>query len=308
MINRDTILSVFNEKGTLLKWLQKLEAILSGDTLMGAEIVNQTTTTAQIKFAFGDGSTLLSDPFPILKGETGPQGLKGDTGEAGPQGPKGDTGATGPAGVEITDINSGTPYIAGENTVTPITITYSNGETTEFTVTAKTGEAGPQGPKGDNGNGIVSIHTLSHSTVGNETVTKVEAVTDDGNEEFEVHAQNGDTKYCHYIFVSGTDTTPIKVYDFIEFYLIIINDDFNGYHTIDDIIKLFRTNTRIVVSGCAWKGSTPTLRHDVNPLMGIRIYNNTLLGIFQNQVFENSPNRYELNLSSFTFSITDYTY
>lgn len=191
MINRDTILSVFNGKGTLLKWLQKLETILSGDTLTGAEIVNQTTTTAQIKFMFGDGSTLLSDPFPILKGETGPQGPKGDTGATGPQGPKGDTGATGRAGVEITDIISGTPYIAGENTVTPITITYSNGETTEFTVTAKTGEAGPQGPKGDNGNGIVSIHTLSHSTVGNETVTKVEVVTDDGNQEFEVHAKNG---------------------------------------------------------------------------------------------------------------------
>lgn len=32
------------------------------------------------------------------RGETGPQGPKGDTGETGPQGPKGDTGATGPKG------------------------------------------------------------------------------------------------------------------------------------------------------------------------------------------------------------------
>ena len=51
-----------------------------------------------------------------LKGDTGPQGPKGDTGAIGPQGPKGDTGSTGPKGPK-----------------------------------GDTGATGPQGPKGDTG-------------------------------------------------------------------------------------------------------------------------------------------------------------
>lgn len=83
--------------------------------------------------------------------------LKGETGGQGPQGATGETGAQGPAG--------------------------------ETGAQGPVGETGPQGPQG---NGIVSIHTLSHSTVGNEEVTKVEVVLDEGNpQEFEVHAING---------------------------------------------------------------------------------------------------------------------
>ena len=43
-----------------------------------------------------DGS--VEEWLESLKGETGPQGEKGETGEAGPQGEKGETGATGPQG------------------------------------------------------------------------------------------------------------------------------------------------------------------------------------------------------------------
>jgi hypothetical protein len=64
--------------------------------------------------AEGDDWTLIA-----LKGETGPQGQKGDTGAQGAQGLKGDTGPQGPAGPQ------------GE--------------------TGATGPAGPQGPKGDTG-------------------------------------------------------------------------------------------------------------------------------------------------------------
>ena len=55
-------------------------------------------------------------PLQGVKGDTGPQGPKGDTGDTGPQGPKGDTGETGPQGPK-----------------------------------GDTGEPGPQGPKGDTG-------------------------------------------------------------------------------------------------------------------------------------------------------------
>lgn len=63
-----------------------------------------------------------------LKGESGPQGPKGDTGESGPQGPKGDTGETGPQGPK------------GDT-----------GETGPQGPKGDTGETGPQGPKGDTG-------------------------------------------------------------------------------------------------------------------------------------------------------------
>ena len=63
-----------------------------------------------------------------LKGESGPQGPKGDTGESGPQGPKGDTGETGPQGPK------------GDT-----------GETGPQGPKGDTGETGPQGPKGDPG-------------------------------------------------------------------------------------------------------------------------------------------------------------
>ena len=71
-------------------------------------LVNETKTVkSEIEAALENGE---------LKGETGPQGPKGDTGETGPQGPKGDTGETGPQGPK-----------------------------------GDTGATGPQGPKGDTG-------------------------------------------------------------------------------------------------------------------------------------------------------------
>ena len=64
-------------------------------------------------YANGDPIASISDG---AKGDTGPQGPKGDTGDPGPQGPKGDTGDTGPQGPK-----------------------------------GDTGDPGPQGPKGDTG-------------------------------------------------------------------------------------------------------------------------------------------------------------
>lgn len=54
------------------------------------------------------------------------------------------------------------------------------------------GEEGPMGPEGPAGNGVVTARTISHSVVGNETVTNVEIVLDSGvNPTIEIHAQNG---------------------------------------------------------------------------------------------------------------------
>lgn len=92
----------------------------------------------------------------------------------------------------IKDITAGTPYIAGDNTVTPITVTLTDETTKEFSVVAKNGVNGVDGAAGRDGNGIVSIHTLSHSVVGDETVNNVEVIyTEEESQTFEVHCANG---------------------------------------------------------------------------------------------------------------------
>ena len=63
-----------------------------------------------------------------IKGDTGPQGPKGDTGDIGPQGPKGDTGDPGPQGPKGDTGDIGPQGPKGD-----------------------TGDIGPQGPKGDTG-------------------------------------------------------------------------------------------------------------------------------------------------------------
>lgn len=82
------------------------------------------------------------------RGETGPQGPKGDTGETGPQGPKGDTGATG---------STGPQGPKGDK-----------------------GDTGPQGPQGEQGPaGVVDISLgVTGATVGQ--IAKITAVDDTG--------------------------------------------------------------------------------------------------------------------------------
>lgn len=113
MININTIISSFDEEGTLLKWLKKVEDALKNASLKTVETVTIDDTSFQLKFVFADDSFLLS---PTI---TSPQGAKGDTGPTGPQGPAGPTGPQGPAGKDATitaesvnDVIEGSDYIS----------------------------------------------------------------------------------------------------------------------------------------------------------------------------------------------------
>ena len=81
MININTIISSFDEEGTLLKWLKKVE-----ESLKTVETVAIDDTRYQLKFVFADDTFLLSPTITSPKGDTGPQGPKGDTGPQGPTG------------------------------------------------------------------------------------------------------------------------------------------------------------------------------------------------------------------------------
>ena len=71
MINLQTLLSTFDKKGTLLKWLKKLEAALTNATLETVEVVEVDATHIKMKFVFADGTSIVSPSITLPRGETG---------------------------------------------------------------------------------------------------------------------------------------------------------------------------------------------------------------------------------------------
>lgn len=80
MILKDTILSAFNDRGTLLKWLKKVETALHDSILTDISIDQISETQVKFKFTFENGDFVES---PVV---TLPRGEKGDTGNAGMDG------------------------------------------------------------------------------------------------------------------------------------------------------------------------------------------------------------------------------
>lgn len=67
MINKDTILSAFDDKGTLLKWLKKVEKALKESVLSNVEVIKITDTRAVIKFIFADNTTITTPEFTLTQ-------------------------------------------------------------------------------------------------------------------------------------------------------------------------------------------------------------------------------------------------
>ena len=147
MINYETILSTFDDKLTLMQWLQKVEQALEGAGLESVEIHQQTPTTAYFKFVFADG-TSVTTPSIML-----PRGAKGDTGA---------TGATGATGNGIASISK----TGSSGLVDIYTILYTNGSTQTFSVTN-----GADGADGADGVGIDSVAIIASTGVLKVTLT-----------------------------------------------------------------------------------------------------------------------------------------
>lgn len=139
MFNIKTLLSTFDKKGTLMKWLKELTEMLQKSALTGVSVEQTSQTKAVLKFNFEDGSVITSDALDLprgLPGLTGPQGPQGLRGEQGPRGQQGAQGPQGPQGMQ--------------------------------------GPAGPQGPKGDTGGADfadVSAFDIITPTAGTVTVS-----------------------------------------------------------------------------------------------------------------------------------------
>ena len=256
-INLKTLLSTFNEKGTLLKWLQQLEKALAQSVLESVTVTTSTAGSAVFSFNFADDTAIKTPPVPLPRGEAGEDGTSirtitdgtpriqddftitpftitltdGTTIPFEVSAANGAAAAAGKDGVGIEEITSGEPYESNGDTVTPITITKTEGAAVELSISAK------NGMNGTNGNGIVTVHALRHYTQDAETITVVEAVTNNGeNPQFEVHARNGSGElYYHEVSLNlSGDSYFVK----IGFYY-----QYNTQLTVQGIIDLFKYTT-----------------------------------------------------------------
>ena len=113
MISWQSIMSVFNTKGTLLKWLKTLDQSLKDGVLESVTVNSVSEGVITLSFNFADGSVITTPEIDI------PQGAQG---EKGPQGDPGPQGEPGPAGPDIfTDFDS------LKIDTTDATVTYING-------------------------------------------------------------------------------------------------------------------------------------------------------------------------------------
>lgn len=74
MININTIISSFDEEGTLLKWLKKVEDALKNASLKTVETITINDTSFKLKFVFADNTFLLSPAITCQQGPQGPAG------------------------------------------------------------------------------------------------------------------------------------------------------------------------------------------------------------------------------------------
>mgnify|MGYP007097188206 CR=1 FL=1 len=77
MINYDTILSAFDAKETLLKWLQKVEKALTDSTLTSVDCVNVDDSHIKFSFNFADGSKIDTPNVYVKPGVDGKDGTDG---------------------------------------------------------------------------------------------------------------------------------------------------------------------------------------------------------------------------------------
>ena len=84
MINLKTLLSSFNEKGTLLKWLVKVEDALQKGAMKDFTAVDgPMPNTIVFRAVFADDTFIESDPVTVPQGAQGPEGATGPRGEQG---------------------------------------------------------------------------------------------------------------------------------------------------------------------------------------------------------------------------------
>ena len=82
MISWQSIMSVFNTKGTLLKWLKTLDQSLKDGVLESVTVNSVSEGVITLSFNFVDGSVITTPQIDIPQGAPGKDGPKGENGES----------------------------------------------------------------------------------------------------------------------------------------------------------------------------------------------------------------------------------
>ena len=69
-INKETIISVYDDKLTLMQWLKTINKALEDAVLTGVEITKKGNATLSFKFTFEDGTFLESNDLVLQQGES----------------------------------------------------------------------------------------------------------------------------------------------------------------------------------------------------------------------------------------------
>lgn len=83
MLNYESILSAFDDKETLLKWLQKVEKALAESTLTTVDCVNVNENYIKFTFNFADGTKIDTPQVYVKPGVDGTDGKDGADGKDG---------------------------------------------------------------------------------------------------------------------------------------------------------------------------------------------------------------------------------
>lgn len=119
MILKETILSAFTEKATLLQWLKKVEKLLNECVLTEVSVEQIDETQIKLIFIFENGDHIESPVITLPRGEKGEDGKDGLNGEGIAATVEVGTVTTGEAGTDASVTNVGTEQRAILNFVIP---------------------------------------------------------------------------------------------------------------------------------------------------------------------------------------------
>lgn len=159
-----------------------------------------------------DGKTITPLEIEFTNGTTQTIYVQATNGADGQNGTNGTNGTNGADGVGISNIVAGASSVSGNTTITPLTITFTNGTTTTVNVVATNGATGATGA---NGVSITNVTSGTATISGNKTITPL-TITFSNNTSttVSVEAQNGSgggsQVYMHNInIVAGINTDDL---------------------------------------------------------------------------------------------------
>lgn len=215
MISWQSIMSVFNTKGTLLKWLKTLDQSLKDGVLETVTVNSVSEGVITLSFNFADGSVITTPEIDIPHGAQGPQGIPGTNGANGKDGE-----SFKPMGEWVTD-NEYHPfdYVTYQGSSYLCTETIIDGtdapplDTAHWQLVAEKGEQGEPGTGPD----IPSPTTADNG--------KVLGVT---NGAYALQEASGGQLYQHNIRLKNTT----KDFSSSRVYFSFINDVASPYTTV----------------------------------------------------------------------------